>query len=248
MIIRVLSTSLVAGFLAGVLVAVIQHFTTTPLILAAEVFESQAAEAPSLISPAVFRGDDARLILAHADHDTAAGGEEGWAPADGIERTLYTSTVTIATAIGFAFLLLAGLLASGDRIDPQRALMWGAAGFVVTGLAPALGLAPELPGMPAADLIDRQVWWIATAVATGGALWLILRSRSLALQILGVALLVAPHVIGAPHLHGGEVSRVPAELAARFAATSLAVHAVLWAATGLAVGWFWQWTDSTGRA
>ncbi len=180
------------------------------------------------------------------DHDGAAAASE-WSPADGLERTLYTSTVTVATAVGFAFLLLAGLLVSGDQIDARRALGWSAAGFVVTGLAPALGLPPELPGMLAADLVERQTWWIATAIATAAALWLILRSRGLALPALGVVLLIAPHIVGAPHPGAEEASRVPAELAARFASASLVVHAALWALTGALVGWLWQTEREPGR-
>ena len=58
------------------------------------------------------------------------------------------------------------MLASGDAIDERRAIAWAAAAFVATGLAPAAGLAPELPGMPAADLVARQSWWFLTATAT----------------------------------------------------------------------------------
>jgi cobalt transporter subunit CbtA len=237
MITRVLAAGLAAGFAAGLLVALLQHFTTTPLIIAAEAYEHAPAAQAS-----VQRADEmggARLVLVHTGHDGAEAGSE-WAPADGVERTVYTSTVTVATAIGFALLLLAGLLVAGDPIDTQRALGWAAAGFLATGLAPAFGLPPELPGMQAADLLDRQVWWIATAVATAAALWLMLRSRGLVLPALGVALLLAPHVIGAPHPAAAEASRVPAELAARFASVSLGVHAVLWALTGGLVGWLWQ--------
>lgn len=240
MITRVLAAGLAAGFVAGLLVAVLQHFTTTPLIIAAEAYENQAAASPSFRHNAVLGMEEARLVLVHTGHDEAAGSESEWAPSDGLERTLYTSTVTVATAVGFAFLLLAGLLVAGDQIDTRRALSWGAAGFVVTGLAPALGLPPELPGMLAADLLERQVWWIATAIATAAALWLLLRSRGALLPALGVALLIAPHLMGAPHPVDAEASRVPAELAARFASTSLAVHAVLWALTGALVGWLWQ--------
>lgn len=243
MITRVLATALAAGFVAGVLVAVLQHFTTTPLILAAEVYETQAAEgaAPQYGG---YSSGEARLVLVHTGHDEVAG-EAEWAPSDGVERTLYTSTVTVATAIGFAFLLLAGLLVAGSPIDARRALGWAAAGFVVTGLAPALGLPPELPGMVAADLAQRQVWWIATAVATAVALWLILRTRGLALPALGLAILLVPHIIGAPHPAAEEASRVPAELASRFASASLVVHAALWALTGALVGWFWQRNESS---
>lgn len=238
MITRVLAAGLAAGFAAGLLVAVLQHFTTTPLIIAAEAYEGQPAAQASAAQPAGETGD-ARLILVHTGHDGTEA-ESAWAPADGLERTVYTSTVTVATAVGFAFLLLAGLLIAGGPIDAQRALGWAAGGFIATGLAPAFGLPPELPGMQAADLLDRQVWWIATAIATAAALWLMLRSRGQILPALGVVLLLAPHVIGAPHPAEAEASRVPAELAARFASVSLGVHAVLWALTGGLVGWLWQ--------
>ncbi|WP_072394809.1 CbtA family protein [Hyphomicrobium sp. CS1GBMeth3] len=244
MITRLLAAALAAGFAAGLVVAVLQHFTTTPLIIAAEAYEGAAAHHHASVRAPTVEMYGARLILAHAGNDGAEGEEGAWAPADGFERTFYTSTVTVATAVGFAFLLLAALLVSGESIDTRRALAWAAGGFVVTGLAPALGLPPELPGMLAADLIDRQVWWIGTAVATAAGLWLVLRSPGFGLPALGIALLVLPHAIGAPHPAEVEASRVPAELAARFASASLAVHAVLWALTGALVGWFWQRNES----
>lgn len=243
MITRVLAAALAAGFAAGLIVAALQHVTTTPLIVAAEAYEGEAHHHHASMRSHMAEFHGARLILAHAGHD-----DDEWAPDDGLERTFYTSTVTVATAVGFAFLLLAGLLFAGDPIGPRRALGWAAAGFVVTGLAPALGLPPELPGMQAADLFDRQVWWIGTAIATAAALWLLFRSGNVALAALGVALLIAPHVIGAPHPAETEASRVPAELAARFASASLAVHAVLWALVGLVVGWYWQRSEPPASA
>lgn len=243
MITRVLAAALAAGFAAGLMVAVLQHFTTTPLIIAAEAYEGQTGHDHASMHSHLAEMHGGRLILAHTGHDSAEGADE-WAPADGLERTVYTSTVTVATAVGFAFLLLAGLLVSGDPIDARRGLAWAAAGFVATGLAPALGLPPELPGMLAADLLERQIWWIGAALATAAGLWLVLRSRGVALPALGLALLLVPHVIGAPHPADAEASRVPAELAARFASASLAVHAVLWALTGALAGWFWQRNDN----
>lgn len=246
MIMRVLSAALAAGFAAGLLVAVLQHSTTTPLIIAAEAYEDHAGHTHASASLPVAEAHGAR-ILAQTEHGAAEGADE-WAPGDGFERTFYTSTVTVATAVGFALLLLAGLLAAGDPIDVRRALAWAAAGFVATGVAPALGLPPELPGMRAADLLDRQIWWIGTVIATVAGLWLLLRPQGIALTALGLALLLAAHVVGAPHPAEGDASRVPAELAARFASASLAVHAVLWALTGAFAGWFWQRTDRPATA
>jgi cobalt transporter subunit CbtA len=247
MITRVLAVGLLAGLIAGLCVAVLQTFTTTPLILKAEVFEK--ADAAKVEGASLWYGpgrgtvaSEARVILVHGDAHgaTAEGAEEEWEPQDGLERTLYASTATIATAIGFAFLLLAGLLVAGDPIDERRAIGWAAAGFVATGLAPALGLSPEVPGMAAAELAGRQQWWFATAAATAVGLWLILRTDSISLRLLAVVILVAPHVWGAPHLAEAHASSVPAHLAAQFAATSLAVQATLWLLTGFFVGFVWR--------
>jgi cobalt transporter subunit CbtA len=241
MITRVLSTGLLAGLVAGLAIATLQTFTTTPLILEAEVYE-RAVEKAAAASPPM-GASEARVILAHAPgegHGTAAeGAAEEWEPEDGLERTVYASIATIATAIGFAFLLIAGMLACGDTIDERRALAWAGAAFLAMGLAPAAGLAPELPGMPAADLVARQSWWFLTASLTGLSLWLFLRSGNAWLRAGALLLLLAPHILGAPHLHEAVASKVPAELAARFAAMSLAVQAALWIATGLAVGLLW---------
>lgn len=245
MITRVLAAGLLAGLFAGLAVATLQNFTTTPLILAAEVFEKadEAKPTASLRTSPVqaFNHDGARLILVHADHDGhGAAVPNEWEPQDGLERTIYASTATVATGIGFAFLLLAGMLTAGDGVDERRGMVWAAAGFVVTGLAPGLGLSPELPGIAAADLVSRQGWWMLTAVLTAAALWLYLRAENVWLRLLALPLLVAPHVIGAPHLTEASKSSVPPELAAQFATNSLAVHATLWVLTGIFVGLLWR--------
>jgi cobalt transporter subunit CbtA len=237
MIARVLSTGLLAGLLAGLAIATLQAFTTTPIILEAEVYEKAAEKAAgTTLSP----DGEARLVLVHSDHDAAGTpAVEEWEPQDGVERTVFTGVATIATSIGFALLLIGGMLASGDAITERTALAWAAAGFVVTGLAPAAGVSPEVPGMASADLASRQGWWFMTAGATALAIWLFLRTQNTWLRAAAVVLLLAPHIVGAPHLSAPEATKVPADLSARFAAMSLAVHAALWMATGFAVSVLW---------
>ncbi len=209
---RLLAAGLVAGVVAGLAVAALQHITTTPLILAAEVFE--AAQ--------------------HA-HDAA----EQTAPAfEGLRRTAATSVATIAVSTGYALILLAGMLFSGEAIGPRRAALWGACAFAATGLATSLGLAPQLPGAAETDLAGRQIWWVATAASTGAGLYAILRLESVAARALGVALIVAPHFFW-PTPATPE-STVPAELAARFAAASLAVQAACWVLAGALAGLVWR--------
>ena len=84
-------------------------------------------------------GDAAR----HDGHAHDHGG--AWAPADGIERTFWTAVSNVATAIGFALILVAVLAWRGNATWRQG-LFWGAAGFFVFFLNPAIGLRPEIPG------------------------------------------------------------------------------------------------------
>ncbi len=234
---RILWAALVAGIVAGVATAVLQHFTTTPLILEAERYEGSPAPL------ADFGG--ARLVLAHAGEDHAAG--RAWSPTDGIERTLSTSVATIATAFGFALVLLSAMILGNATITARSGLMWGLAGFAATGLAPALGLSPELPGAAAADLFARQLWWVGTAVATAGGLWLALRISTPLAIAGGIVLMILPHVVGAPHPHE-YTSVVPSELSGHFAAASLVVHAVMWALAGSVAGYVWQRAEAKQAA
>jgi len=249
MLTRILGVCLLAGALAGVLVAGVQHFTTVPLILKAEVYEK--AGASSAIDTGVARTTwslgDAQVLLAQAEtetggHDHSAGehsDHEAWGPADGIERTLYTSLATIGTGVGFALMLLAIMIVSGVEITVRSATLWGLGAFVATGLATGLGLPPEIPGSAAAELLPRQIWWISTAVATALGIWLLFqRSQPLAIAA-GVALIVAPHLIGAPEPEAFS-STAPAELAGHFASSSLAVQAMLLLLVGAFVGYFWR--------
>ncbi|MBI3274829.1 MAG: CbtA family protein, partial [Methylocystis sp.] len=201
MIQRALAVGVIAGLAVGLAMAALQHVTTTPLILAAEVYET-AAE--------------------HSHAGEAATEEQAWAPAEGLERTIATSVATSAAATGYALMLLALMLLAGEPIEPLRGLAWGACAFAATGLATSLGLAPELPGSAAGDLLSRQIWWIATVALTGAGLFALLRMEAPLAKLIGAALIIAPHLVGAPQA-AAPASTAPAELAARFAATSLTV-------------------------
>jgi len=226
MLTRILSVGLLAGLLAGLLIAAAQQVTTTPLILAAETYE-KPAEVSAAPKPHSHQGAEAH------EHG------EGWKPADGMPRFFFTAITTIATAVGVAFVLMAVMIFAGVPIDERQALAWAIAGFFACGLAPAAGLAPELPGAASGDVVSRQLWWVGTAIATAVALWGFLRIGHSPLVRLGaVVLLLAPHVIGAPHPHEFG-SKVPAEIAAQFTALSLVLQALLWAFVGIGVGLLW---------
>src|SRR5688500_8432957 len=118
-----------AGLAAGLVTATLQHVTTTPLIVAAEAYESGSAEHHRHSSV-----PDGFLL---STHDAAASGQaEEWSPADRVERTFMTSLATIVLGIGFALALLGAMVLSGRPIDARTGLAFGAAGFAAITLAP----------------------------------------------------------------------------------------------------------------
>lgn len=235
MIKRLLSAAFVAGFLAAVVATGLQFVLTTPLILQAETYETQAGQtASSERLPIVL----AHLMPVHGGADHAHEAEpDAWQPGEGLPRMAFTGLATLLGGIGYALLFGAVMLALRREPTLPAGLALGIAGFAVVALAPAVGLPPELPGMPAAPLGQRQAWWIATVLATGVGLYLIAVRRSGFAIVAGIALIVAPHLVGAPHAVGE--TRVPATLATQFAARSLAISFVLWALIGLCFSWAW---------
>jgi len=233
---RIFAAALGAGIGVGVLIAALQHVALVPMILEAEHYEKRSTaprhEHGSLL-PQASAGAAALLFEAAQAH----GGHDGvpTVAEDSPWRPLLTFIATTLISVGFALLLVGSYAVSGRQVDAREGLLWGIAGFAAFALAPAFGLPPELPGSAVADLFARQTWWIATAAAAAAALGLMSFVRASWSIPLGVALLIAPHLIGAPQPADG-AGLVPPELAAAFAARSLGINAVLWALLGLATG------------
>ena len=240
--------AVVAGLATGLAVTVIQQFGTVPLILKAEVYEKAAADHHADAS-----NGSGSITVGHAhDHAEEAGAAhehaaEAWEPRDGLERNAYTAGANVLTAIGFA-LVLASLFAvrgghAGETMSWHEGLVWGLAGFAVFTLAPGLGLPPELPGVPAAPLLSRQIWWVMAAAATAAGLGLIFLRATAPAAIAGLLLVMLPHVIGAPELESVETN-VPSSLSHQFvvavALTSLVFWSLLGALTSIAFAYFDQ--------
>lgn len=215
---------------AGLVLAGLQYARVTPLILLAENFEGEDGHSHAEATPAHTHDTDA------ATHEHSHGDDE-WAPQDGFERTAYTTLATILAAAGFALIIGAVSLLAAIPITFANGFIWGMAGFVTFSLAPAYGLPPELPGMPAADLFARQTWWAGTVLATGGAMVLLAKTRASWALAVATALIVLPHIIGAPAA-ADEPSAVPAHLATAFAAVSLGSALVFWLLLGTLFGKF----------
>jgi cobalt transporter subunit CbtA len=227
---RLFFAAVLAGLIAGLAMTALQQWRVAPLILAAEVYET--AEPTHAHDHASAEQGATAETSGHVHDDSA------WAPSDGIERTAYTILADLLAAAGFALLLGAVSVLSGIEITTRNGVLWGLGGFLAFQLAPAFGLPPELPGMPAADLVARQVWWVSTALATAAGLLVIAKYRNWTAIGAGAVLLLLPHIIGAPGLVAEQEGAVPARLATEFAASTLTVGAVFWLTVGPLLGWF----------
>jgi cobalt transporter subunit CbtA len=221
-------TAVVAGALVGAAVTLAQQLGTVPLILKGEVYE-RAAE------PAAAKSAAAATAHEHGDHEHNA----AWEPKEGFERNAFTAAANVLTAIGFA-LVLAGIFAlRAHTVTWYEGLLWGLAGFIAFTVAPSLGLPPELPGVPAAPLGERQVWWVATAAATAAGLGLLFLKRSPWAVLLGLCLIAVPHAIGAPHLERVHTD-VPEALSRQFIAAVTLTSLLFWTLLGSLTGIFYR--------
>jgi len=211
---RILFAAVIGGIAAALLLTGVQSVKVLPLILEAETYEGGSAD----------HHHDAPAADDHA-HDADA-----WAPADGGERLVFTLMTNTLTGVAFALLLTAGMTLRGSP-GWREGMVWGVAGYAVFSLAPAMGLPPELPGMVAGDLVERQIWWAGTALATGAGLALIIFVPRAVVRALGVLLIIAPQAIGAPHPEAAH-GTVPAELAAAFVGATLSANLLFWLAIG----------------
>ncbi len=215
-----LASALFAGLIAGLFAAGLQQVFLVPLIAEAELYETGA-----LIH---FGGAEAGPAAAAAKID--------------LTRTLLTVLMTVLTTCGFGLILVAGFALAErlrlTRIDLRTGLLFGLAAFTSTQLLPSMGLSPELPGAAAGELAQRQLWWLFTVAGTLAGIGLIVWGNA-STKIVGVVMIAAPHLIGAPHPEVFE-GVVPPELAALFTARVLAVGALTWAALGALAGHFWS--------
>lgn len=243
MITRMLAGGVLAGFAAGLLAALLHFAFVQELILLGEQYETgalvhfeQAAAAPNAEAHSHAEGEAAH---SHGQGEAADG--EG-----ALARNMLTVIFTALIYAAYGILLVAGFALAehfGRRVTAREGVLWGIAGFAALQLAPAMGLAPELPGTVAADLGQRQVWWLGTVAATATGLALLAYGRTIVTAVLGAALLAAPHVIGAPHLDQF-FGVAPPEVAAEFAARVLGVGLVAWAALGWLAGRLWASSEA----
>lgn len=227
---RLLTSALFAGAAAGLIIALLQLFFVQPVLLHAELYEG------------------GELVHFGSDSTVTATPE---LPGFDAVRDGLSIVFTMLIYSGYAMVLVALMALAENRgaaINARAGLVWGVAGFVAVHLAPGFTLAPEVPGVAAADVYERQIWWFATVLAAAIAMWLIAFGRNWAGWGAAVVLLLAPHVIGAPE---PEVftGPVPTEIGALFASRALGIGLAAWVMLGAFAGFFWsRESEAAGQA
>jgi len=235
---RIVLYALLVGAVSGLALTAVQAWQVVPIIKYAERFESEPA--PAANTPA-----HSLEHAGHSGHEHPAG---AWAPADGLERTGFTLLSNVLIGAGLAMVLLAAMVTAlrsnaSKKLDWRHGLLWGGAGYAVFFLAPSLGLPPEVPGTAAAPLEARQLWWLFTVLCTAAGLAGFAFGKA-PWRWAALALVLVPHVVGAPQHTGAlfpdQSPEVVAELTRLtkqfFGATALA-NAALWLVLGLASAW-----------
>lgn len=236
---NIVFTAALVGLIAGLALTAIQQFGTQPLIVKAEVIEQANAEKAAQPHDHAAAGQHDHAALTAQEEAAAAkathehGGDE-WAPADGAERFIWTAIANVVAGVGFALLLVAASELKGGLTSWREGLLWGLAGFAVFTLAPSIGLPPEAPGVEGAALLDRQIWWVGTAVATAAGLALIAFARSPWAALAAVALIAAPHIVGAPKPPAPPA--IPHDLEHGFVVAVIVTGFLFWAILGALAG------------
>ncbi|MDZ4093990.1 MAG: CbtA family protein [Paracoccaceae bacterium] len=249
-----LASALIAGFAAGLLAALLHFAFVQELILLGEQYETGAlthfAAAPMMDAPPLTGtmtpdptpDSTPNSTIADHGHDHASAHTHDGADTPALTRNALTVLFAGLVYVAYGLILVAGFgLAEhfGKTTTARTGLLWGIAGFATFQLAPAMGLAPELPGTIAAELGARQFWWWGTVAATGTALALLAYGRGVAPLAVAALLLAAPHVIGAPQ-PDAFWGAAPPEVAAAFSARVLGAGLAVWAVLGGLAGKLWH--------
>ena len=207
-------SAFVTAIVAGLVFSCYQFFFITPILLSSEIYE----------------------ILEPINHQIVI-----WSPTDGMERNSWSFVTNFLLCFAYALILVSAMTIKGS-VNTVKGFYWGLAAFIALFVSPALGLPPEIPGMEASQLENRQSWWIMTVIVSIIALWLMVYQRKL-YKALGLLLMVMPHIIGAPQpeVHGfvntdPQAIKELTDLWHQFIVHTTIANALMWIAIGTASG------------
>ena len=250
--------------LVGTVQTGVQRWQAVPLILAAESYESQKSEPPTLAAATHTHapgtsahenpqaGVQQTMQAAKVAHEHEHSAADAWSPENGAERTGWTWVANALHAFSMALLVFAVMGVWRFRRGTALAALplagfVAAAGWLSFYLWPRLGLPPEVPGMDAAALQARQLWSML-AIGSGAAACALVGFGTASWRWPAAAVVLAlPFVLGAPHLQGDPLASYSSEahaaleqLLQQFSLATTWVALSFWLSMGLACGLVFQ--------
>ena len=221
---KIITTALFAGFIVGVVSALLQLIYVQPILLHAELYETGS--------------------LTHFGENNSQGAHHN--SAFDFQRNGLSILFSALIYTGYAIILVSLLAYASSlnlKIGNVRSILFVVCGFFAVQLAPAFGLPPELPGAAAAELFPRQIWWFFCVLVTILGIWIVSFSQKIPYVLIGIIIILVPHIVGAPEPEFF-VGPTPPELASHFASRTLALGAASWVLLGYLSGYFWRKENS----
>ncbi|EPJ46465.1 MAG: hypothetical protein OFPII_20380 [Osedax symbiont Rs1] len=188
-------SALMVGIISGLSYGLFQQLQINPIIYAAEAYE--------MAEPTVDHHGEAVVDPHHPAVTTGHAHGEAWSPEDGMPRIISTlaANITIAFALALIMISLMALhnqKSAKPKLNAVRGVAWGMVAMFCIFIAPALlGLHPEVPGTNAAELEDRQIWWLFCAISSAIGIAILYYAAN-NFKLAGILLIALPHLIGAP--------------------------------------------------
>jgi cobalt transporter subunit CbtA len=228
---RLLISSLIAGFFAGVVVTFLHLLLIQPMIDQAEVYE--------LLS-------SVDMMDIHEVHNHNEEGhhhnEEVGVRIFGydLERTIFSFIANTLIATGFSFFFASALTLINYSLDYKRILLIGFFGFLSFCLLPSISISPQPPGTLQADIMLRQFLWLLTASFSVIGLGLFIYKKEIKWRIINFVMLIIPHIVIILFIKVNPVNNLPSDLVFKFIFSTIASGAVLWLMLSIVMGYFYK--------
>lgn len=245
---KLIWAALTTALIVGSVQSGVQQWQAMPIILAAEAYEGQkiATTVTPVVPVTPVTHAHAKGVAEEHAHDHTATAEE-WLPSNGAERIFWTWVANVLHAFSMAMLVFAVMgvcLWRGTALASMPlALIVAAAGWLSFHFWPSLGLHAEIPGMDAARLSPRQLWWALGAISAALACVSLATLRKPLSMVVAAVWLALPFFVGVPHIATDPLAGFsgPAQLALRdlgeqFIWATTWASLSFWASMGLVSG------------
>lgn len=228
---RLLSSGLVAGFFAGILITFFHLLLIQPMIDQAEVYELSSS-----IEMADLHEDY------HHNEENNHHNEEIDIYIFGydLERTIFSFIANILIATGFSFFFASVLTLIKHSFSSKHIFLVGFFGFLSFCLLPSISVAPQPPGSIQIDIMLRQFFWLLITSFSIIGFGLFAYKKEIQWKIISFVILIIPHIIIMLFIKDSLVSNLPSDFVFKFIFSTILSGAFLWLILSMVMSYFYK--------